>query len=68
MNGAPRISPDELKRLMDEGDDVVVVDVRRGSWLRSDVKIEGAIRADPDEPDEVVDRLAPAAKVVTYCT
>ena len=65
---APRISADELKRRLDEGEDIVVVDVRRGSWYRSDVKLEGAIRADPDDPEELADRLDAGTKVVTYCT
>ena len=62
---APRITADELKRRLDEGEDIVIADVRRGSWHRSDVKMKGAIRA---SFDELVERLPPGAKVVTYCT
>ncbi len=62
---APRITADELKRRLDEGEDLVVADVRRGSWHRSDVKMKGAIRT---SFDELVEGLPPGAKVVTYCT
>ena len=68
MDEAPRVSVEELKRRIDEGEDVVVLDVRRGSWARSDVKIKGAIRM------ELEDALAPdvglprAGTIVGYCT
>ena len=68
MDDAPRISVEELKRRLDEGDDVVILDVRKGSWYRSDVKIPGAVRIDLDELAQPDGKLAPETPTVTYCT
>ena len=68
MDDAPRISVEELKRRLDEGDDVVILDVRKGSWYRSDVKIPGAVRIDLDELAQPDRKLAPETPTVTYCT
>ena len=53
---------------MDEGENLVLLDVRRGSWYRSDVKIKGARRVELERLSEQYDELAPGADVVTYCT
>ena len=69
MEDAPRIDPEELKRRLDSGDDLLVLDVRRGSWHRSDVKIPGAVRM---ELEEALARngngIPEGGEVVTYCT
>jgi rhodanese-related sulfurtransferase len=68
MDQAPRVNAEELKRRVDAGEEVVILDVRRGSWERSDVKIKGAVRM------ELQDVLAPdaplprGAAIVAYCT
>ena len=68
MLEAPRISTDELKRLMDEGEDVVVVDLRKGSYLESDKRIEGDVRIHIDDLEQEYTRLPEGARVVTFCT
>ena len=68
MAGAPRVSVEELKRRMDEGEEMVVVDVRRGSWHRSDVKIKGAVRMELEDVLRGDGQLSPDVPVVTYCT
>ena len=68
MDDAPRVSPEELKRRIDEGEDVVILDLRRGSWHRSDVKIPGAVRMELEEVDGRLRDLSPEASIVTYCT
>ena len=68
VDGAPRVTVEEVKRRMDEGENLVLLDVRRGSWYRSDVKIKGARRVELERLSEQYDELAPGADVVTYCT
>ena len=53
---------------MDEGEDLVLLDMRRGSWYRSDVKIKGARRVEIETLEEQYDELSPGADVVAYCT
>ena len=65
---APRISPDELHDRMQRGDDVVAVDVRRGSYDRSDVKAKDALRIDPNALPADFERIPAGSDVVTYCT
>ena len=68
MVGTPRVTAEELKRRMDEGEDLVLLDMRRGSWYRSDVKIKGARRVEIETLEEQYDELSPGADVVAYCT
>ena len=68
MANAPRVSVEEVKRRMDEGEEMVILDVRRGSWNRSDVKLRGAIRMEPREAYEGDGQLSRDVKIVTYCT
>ncbi len=66
---APRIDPDELRRRLDAGDDLVILDVRRGSWDESDVKMAGAVRVELDDVLDRPEETVPEGKdVVTYCT
>ena len=65
---APRITPEELNQRMERGEDVVVVDVRRGSYETSSDKLPGAIRIDPEEYESEFERIPRGARVVTYCT
>ena len=62
-----RVTPEELNRRM-QSDGVVVLDVRRGSYAASDVKIKGAMRIEPDRIDQEYGRIPPVSTVVTYCT
>ena len=69
LDGAPRIDPDELKRRSDAGDDLVILDVRRGSWDESDVKLTGAVRVELDDVLDRPEETVPRGKdVVSYCT
>ena len=64
---APRISPEEAKRRLDAGEPIVFVDMRRGSWRRSDVKIAGAVRIPFDDVEEHLADLPREATLVAYC-
>jgi rhodanese-related sulfurtransferase len=58
---------DELKALLREPD-VVVVDLRIDKhWKRSDSKIAGAVRKDPDKVDSWMHEIGRDKRVVTYC-
>ncbi len=65
---APRISVEEAQARVEAGDEVVFLDLRRGSYADSDVKIAGAIRIEPDELEQHLDQLPQGAPIVPYCT
>jgi len=64
-----RISPQELKRSMDDGEAVAVLDTRSSkAWDTSDVQLPSAMRV---PPDEIRDHLADIPRdrlIVAYCT
>ena len=68
MDAAPRITAEELKRRMDDGEDIFVLDMRRGSWHRSDVKMKGAARIELADVPARIDELPRDRQIVTYCT
>lgn len=68
MEEAPRIDVEELKRGIDAGEHVAILDVRRGSWERSDVKIRGAVRLELRHALVSDLPFPPGTSVVTYCT
>ena len=68
MQPTPRVTAEELKRRLDEGEDVTVLDVRRGSWHRSDVKLRGAVRMELEEILRPDGRIPRDVRIVTYCT
>ena len=68
MEEAPRIGVDELKQRMEAGEDLFILDMRRGSWWRSDVKIKGAVRMEREEVLEPDGKLPHESLIVTYCT
>ncbi len=68
MEATPRIPAEELKRRLDEGEDILVLDVRRGSWRRSDVKLRGAVRMELEEILRPDGRVPREVRMVTYCT
>ncbi len=64
-----RITPQELKRKLDAGEKVVIVDLRGSLDFEAEPHtIPGAAHLDPADIDEVKDVLAEAAEVVLYCT
>ena len=66
-NDVPRISKDELKSKLGSPD-VVLLDVRaKHDWERSDEKITGAIRMDPQTVDNWADTLPKDKEIILYC-
>jgi len=64
-----RITPDELKRRLDAGGEVVVVDLRGSLEFEADPQtIPGALRIEAAAIDEMREELSRAAEVVLYCT
>jgi membrane protein DedA with SNARE-associated domain len=64
-----RISVDELKRLMDAGESLVIVDVRnRSAHLHDPRRIPGALSMTVDEIDERLRELPRDREIVLYCT
>jgi predicted sulfurtransferase len=64
---APRMSKEELKnRLGDK--DIVVIDVRTGyDWEKSDSKIRGAVREDPQHAASWAKKYTKEKTIVLYC-
>jgi membrane protein DedA with SNARE-associated domain len=64
-----RIAPEELKRKLDAGEEVVVVDLRGSLDFEADPQtIPGALRTDASAIDGLREQLARAPEVVLYCT
>ncbi len=69
MSNAPRITPDELRRRMDAGEDFTVIDVRNPkAWAQSDVIIPEAIRVPLENLEQNLQRIPKNRPVVAYCT
>lgn len=69
MSEAPRITPDDLKRRMDAGEDFTIIDVRNPqAWAESDTMIPEAIRVPMDEYEQHLSEIPKNRPVVTYCT
>jgi membrane protein DedA with SNARE-associated domain/rhodanese-related sulfurtransferase len=63
-----RITPEELKRKIDAGEEVVIVDLRGSLDFEAEpAMIPGAVHLDYADLEEVSDELAKAAEVVLYC-
>lgn len=60
------IDHEALRRRLDHGDEVIVIDVRPEPEYEAG-HIDGAISAPPDRLDEVLPNLPGAADVVAYC-
>ena len=64
----PRISVQELKRMLGNSD-LIIMDVRKTrSWWRSNTKILGAIREDISKPADVFDKYPKDKMLVFYCS
>lgn len=68
LQEVPRIEAEELSDRMRAGEDLVVLDLRKGSYRRSDVRVAGAVRIPPNELELRNEQLPAGATVVTYCT
>jgi membrane protein DedA with SNARE-associated domain/rhodanese-related sulfurtransferase len=63
-----RITPEELKRKLDAGEEVVIVDLRGSLDFEAEpAMIPGAVHLDSADLEEVSDELAKASEVVLYC-
>ena len=66
-NNVPRISKDELKAKLGSSD-IVLLDVRsKTDWEKSDEKIPGAVRMDPQTVDVWAGTLPKDKEIVLYC-
>lgn len=64
-----RITIDQLKKIMDAKEEVVIIDNRNGSaYTGSTVKIKGAIHITIDEIEAKVKDLPKNKLIITYCT
>jgi len=64
-----RITPEELKRKLDAGEDMVVVDLRHSVEFESDdAKVPGAIHLDPEEIEQRHVEIPRDRDIVLYCT
>lgn len=64
-----RITPEELKKKLDAGEDLVIVDLRHSVDFEADPEtIPGAFRMDAKELEEKNDRLPLDREVILYCT
>ena len=63
----PRISKDELKAKLGSSG-MVLIDVRTESdWEKSDEKIAGALRIDPENVDVWAANLPKGKEIILYC-
>ncbi len=64
-----RIEPEELKQMLAEGQDVVIVDLRHQLEFEAEPEsIVGALRLSPDELEEHQARIPRDRDVILYCT
>ena len=64
-----RITTEELKRRMDSGERLVLLDDRAPeAWEKSDVQIPGSLRVPANELDKHLQKIPHSTAVVTYCT
>lgn len=64
-----RVTPEELKRKLDCGEEVVVVDLRSSLDFEAEPQtIPGALHVKTSDLDDMRSELARAAEVVLYCT
>ena len=64
-----RITPEELKRKMDSGEEVIVVDLRGSIDFEADPKtIPTAIRLAPDKIEEGHHQIPRDREIVLFCT
>jgi len=64
-----RITPEELKRRLDAGEDVVVVDLRHSVEFEADnAKIPGAMHLDPEKIEQCHLEIPRDRDLVLYCT
>ena len=66
-NEVPRISKEELRTMLDNPN-LIIVDVRTSaSWEKSMVRIQGAIREDPNDTKSWAEKYSKDKTLVLYC-
>jgi rhodanese-related sulfurtransferase len=69
MSAVPRMTVDELKRRMEAGEDLTIVDVRSPeAWVESDTIIPECSRVPLDRLEQNLPRIPKNRPVVAYCT
>lgn len=64
-----RITPEELKKRMDAGEDIVVVDLRHPIESDADPQtIWGAVRMDPAELEEAIEVIPRDREIILFCS
>jgi rhodanese-related sulfurtransferase len=64
-----RITSAKLKKMMDSGQPVLIIDTRSPSaWRESNVKLPGARRIYVDNLEKHLDKLPRDRQIITYCT
>jgi membrane protein DedA with SNARE-associated domain len=64
-----RVTPDQLKAMMEADKDIVIVDLRNENDYATDrARIPGAIRVAPTELDYRYEEIPPNRQIVLYCT
>jgi membrane protein DedA with SNARE-associated domain len=61
-----RISPEELKDRMSQGEDLIILDLR--STESNPIRLPGALRITPDEIDQNLHQLDKDRPIIMYCT
>ncbi len=63
------VTPEELKAKINSGAEIVFLDMRSpGAYVKSTVKIKGALRIDPNHLKERVMEIPFGKQIATYCT
>jgi rhodanese-related sulfurtransferase len=64
-----RISAEELRRRMQDGEEFTIIDVRNPhAWAEAPDMAAGAIRVALDDADQAMGRIPHNKPIVTYCT
>jgi membrane protein DedA with SNARE-associated domain len=64
-----RVTPEELKRMLDAGEDVTIVDLRNVlEFQREGLKIPGAIRMDMQEVEARHEEIPRERDIILYCS
>src|SRR5882724_2138783 len=66
--GVPAVTPEEVKAMLDKGEEVQIIDARPRHYTTKSTEImEGAVWRDPERLDDWIDELSKEKPVVTYC-
>lgn len=69
MAGLHRITVAEVKKRMDKGESILLIDTRNPhDWSESSVKLPGALRIHYSELEQRLGELPRDHTIVTYCT